>query len=100
MALCLAATIRPPYTIVKEYRLTFNPISICFAVLALEKEREKETKDSKRHTMSHPVDYIPDLDSPHQSRSPLKKDKKERVSFVVHFMDSLTASIIKYKIIY
>jgi hypothetical protein len=33
--------------------------------------------------MSHPVDYIPDLDSPHQSRSPLKKDKKERVSYLI-----------------
>jgi len=58
---------------------------ICFAVLALEKE--KETKDSKRHTMSHPVDYIPDLDSPHQSRSPLKKDKKERVSCFLNILN-------------
>lgn len=31
--------------------------------------------------MSHPPDHIPELDSPRQSRSPIKKDKKERVSF-------------------
>lgn len=30
--------------------------------------------------MSHPPDHIPELDSPRQSRSPLKKDKKEQVS--------------------
>lgn len=48
------------------------------AALALEKEREKDA--SKRHTMSHPPDHIPELDSPRQSRSPLKKDKKEQVS--------------------
>ncbi|XP_037917599.1 protein 4.1 homolog isoform X3 [Hermetia illucens] len=44
--------------------------------LALEKDREKDA--NKRHTMSHPPDHIPDLDSPRQSRSPLKKDKKEK----------------------
>lgn len=30
--------------------------------------------------MSHPPDHIPELDSPRQSRSPIKKDKKDRVS--------------------
>lgn len=54
-----------------------NTFSIRTA-LALEKEREKDA--SKRHTMSHPPDHIPELDSPRQSRSPLKKDKKEQVS--------------------
>lgn len=44
--------------------------------LALER---KDKNDSKRHTMSHPPDHIPELDSP-RSRSPLKKDKKEQVS--------------------
>ncbi|XP_063696113.1 protein 4.1 homolog isoform X2 [Culicoides brevitarsis] len=45
-------------------------------VLALKKKEEDE---NKRHTMSHPPDHIPDLDSPkHDSRSPIKKDKKER----------------------
>lgn len=29
--------------------------------------------------MSHPPDHIPELDSPRQSRSPLKKGKKEQV---------------------
>ncbi|XP_053690262.1 protein 4.1 homolog [Sabethes cyaneus] len=34
---------------------------------------------NKRHTMSHPPDHIPDLESPTRgSRSPIKKDKKER----------------------
>uniref|UniRef100_W4VRQ9 Putative coracle n=1 Tax=Corethrella appendiculata TaxID=1370023 RepID=W4VRQ9_9DIPT len=51
--------------------------------LALQKEKEAEknvNKDAnKRHTMSHPPDHIPDLDSPTRgSRSPIKKDKKER----------------------
>ncbi|XP_050095711.1 protein 4.1 homolog isoform X4 [Anopheles aquasalis] len=48
-----------------------------------EKERaaaKDPSKDgNKRHTMSHPPDHIPDLDSPTRgSRSPIKKDKKER----------------------
>lgn len=43
------------------------------------KDDQKE-KENKRHTMSHPPDHIPELDSPRQSRSPIKKDKKERVS--------------------
>lgn len=47
---------------------------------ALANDKEKD-KENKRHTMSHPPDHIPDLDSPRQSRSPLKKDKKEKVSF-------------------
>lgn len=46
--------------------------------MALEKEKEKGA--NKRHTLSNPPDHIPDLDSPRQSRSPLKKDKKEKVS--------------------
>ncbi|XP_052862354.1 protein 4.1 homolog [Anopheles cruzii] len=50
-----------------------------------EKERaaaKDPNKDggNKRHTMSHPPDHIPDLDSPTRgSRSPIKKDKKERL---------------------
>lgn len=47
------------------------------ALALAEKEREKDAQ--KRHTMGHPPDHIPDLDSP-RSRSPLKKDKKEKVS--------------------
>jgi hypothetical protein len=54
---------------------------ISFPALAL-KENEKD-KENKRHTMSYPPDHIPDLDSPHKSRSPIKKDKKERVSFLI-----------------
>lgn len=49
--------------------------------LALEKEKDKDA--NKRHTMSHPPDHIPDLDSPRQSRSPIKKDKKDKVSVVI-----------------
>lgn len=49
-----------------------------FVALALEKEKEKNA--NKRHTLSNPPEHIPDLDSPRQSRSPLKKDKKEKVS--------------------
>ncbi|XP_055591596.1 protein 4.1 homolog isoform X3 [Uranotaenia lowii] len=51
-----------------------------------QQEREKaaqkdQNKDAnKRHTMSHPPDHIPDLESPTRgSRSPIKKDKKERL---------------------
>lgn len=48
-----------------------------------EKERtafKDPNKDgNKRHTMSHPPDHIPDLESPTRgSRSPIKKEKKER----------------------
>lgn len=46
-----------------------------------QKEKEKQEKENKRHTMSHPPDHIPELDPSHQSRSPIKKDKKDRVSF-------------------
>ncbi|XP_055919948.1 protein 4.1 homolog isoform X2 [Eupeodes corollae] len=45
------------------------------ALALAEKEREKDAQ--KRHTMGHPPDHIPDLDPP-RSRSPLKKDKKEK----------------------
>ncbi|XP_040171610.1 protein 4.1 homolog isoform X2 [Anopheles arabiensis] len=53
------------------------------ALAQQEKERaaaKDAGKDAnKRHTMSHPPDHIPDLDSPTRgSRSPIKKDKKER----------------------
>lgn len=51
-----------------------------FFNLALALEKEKDRDAAKRHTMSHPPDHIPELDSPRQSRSPLKKDKKEQVS--------------------
>lgn len=49
------------------------------------KDDQKE-KENKRHTMSHPPDHIPELDSPRQSRSPIKKDKKERVSRISIFI--------------
>lgn len=52
----------------------------CCVVSALALEKEKEKGANKRHTLSNPPDHIPDLDSPRQSRSPLKKDKKEKVS--------------------
>ncbi|XP_058983612.1 protein 4.1 homolog isoform X6 [Musca domestica] len=39
---------------------------------------EKEKDAQKRHTMGHPPEHIPDLDSP-RSRSPLKKDKKDKL---------------------
>lgn len=51
-----------------------------FSGLALEKEKDKDS--AKRHTMSHPPDHIPELDSPRQSRSPLKKGKKEQVNWI------------------
>ncbi|XP_073811223.1 erythrocyte membrane protein band 4.1 like coracle isoform X4 [Musca autumnalis] len=40
---------------------------------------EKEKDAQKRHTMGHPPEHIPDLDSP-RSRSPLKKDKKDKAA--------------------
>lgn len=55
-------------------------INHIFHITALaDKERDKDA--NKRHTMSHPPDHIPELDSPRQGRSPLKKDKKEKVNF-------------------
>lgn len=56
---------------------------ICHSGLALEKEKDRDA--AKRHTMSHPPDHIPELDSPRQSRSPLKKGKKEQVRKVHRF---------------
>jgi hypothetical protein len=52
--------------------------------LALKDDQKDKEKENKRHTMSHPPDHIPELDSPRQSRSPIKKDKKERVSTFCH----------------
>ncbi|KAL7023872.1 hypothetical protein ACKWTF_012822 [Chironomus riparius] len=45
---------------------------------ALALKEDPKEKENKRHTMSHPPDHIPELDSPRQSRSPIKKEKKER----------------------
>ena len=39
---------------------------------------EKEKDAQKRHTMGHPPEHIPDLDN-NRGRSPIKKDKKEKV---------------------
>ena len=50
------------------------------------KDPQKE-KENKRHTMSHPPDHIPELDSPRQSRSPIKKEKKDRVSSSYFLLD-------------
>lgn len=52
-----------------------NILILCKALALAEKEKDSQ----KRHTMGHPPDHIPDLDSP-RSRSPLKKDKKDKVS--------------------
>lgn len=41
---------------------------------------DPKKEDNKRHTMSHPPDHIPDLDSPKEPRSPIKKETKDRVS--------------------
>jgi erythrocyte membrane protein band 4.1 len=47
--------------------------------LALKDANDKDKEENKRHTMSYPPDHIPNLESPQrQSRSPIKKDKKER----------------------
>ncbi|XP_061391417.1 protein 4.1 homolog isoform X2 [Musca vetustissima] len=40
---------------------------------------EKEKDAQKRHTMGHPPEHIPDVDPP-RSRSPLKKDKKDKAA--------------------
>lgn len=58
---------------ISNNKFIYSPLA-----LALEKEKDKDA--NKRHTMSHPPDHIPDLDSPRQSRSPIKKEKKEKVS--------------------
>lgn len=52
------------------------------ALALAEKDKQAPKDANKRHTMSHPPDHIPELDSPRQSRSPIKKDKKERVSII------------------
>lgn len=54
-------------------------INCYFYLVGLALDRFNDKDGSKRHTMSHPPDHIPELDSPRQSRSPLKKDKKEQV---------------------
>lgn len=51
-----------------------------FPGIALKEEQNKEA--NKRHTLSNPPEHIPELDSPRQSRSPLKNDKKEKVKRV------------------
>lgn len=56
--------------------------SCLYLALAL---AEKEKDSQKRHTMGHPPEHIPDLDSP-RSRSPLKKDKKDKVSLALRIV--------------
>ncbi|XP_055383447.1 protein 4.1 homolog isoform X4 [Condylostylus longicornis] len=46
--------------------------------LALQEQEKEREAAKKRHTMNNPPEHIPDLDSP-RSRSPLKKDKKEKL---------------------
>ena len=55
-------------------------INLATYYIALALKDDPKDKENKRHTMSHPPDHIPELDSPRQSRSPIKKDKKDRVS--------------------
>lgn len=43
------------------------------------KEEQDREAANKRNTLSHTPDRKPELDSPRQSRSPLKNDKKEKV---------------------
>lgn len=55
-------------------------VFVSLIVIALAYEKDQANKDAnKRHTMSHPPDHIPELDSPRQSRSPIKKEKKDKV---------------------
>lgn len=41
--------------------------------------KEEQDREAKRNTLSHTPDRKPEADSPRQSRSPLKNDKKEKV---------------------
>lgn len=54
-----------------------NLISDSIAGIALKEEQDRE--EAKRNTLSHTPDRKPEADSPRQSRSPLKNDKKEKV---------------------
>lgn len=47
--------------------------------IALKEEQDREAAN-KRNTLSHTPERKPESDSPRQSRSPLKNDKKEKVS--------------------
>lgn len=60
----------------------FQNLNVFLALALAEKEKDAQ----KRHTMGHPPEHIPDLDSP-RSRSPLKKDKKEKVILVTECLD-------------
>lgn len=42
-------------------------------------KEEQDREEAKRNTLSHTPDRKPEADSPRQSRSPLKNDKKEKV---------------------
>lgn len=52
---------------------------------------------NKRHTMSHPPDHIPDIDSqtPATVKSPKEIKEKEKVSFFL-YKDLLTSSFTIY----
>lgn len=41
--------------------------------------KEEQDREAKRNTLSHTPERKPESDSPRQSRSPLKNDKKEKV---------------------
>lgn len=57
---------------------SFIVVFLC-AGIALKEEQEREAAN-KRNTLSHTPERKPESDSPRQSRSPLKNDKKEKVS--------------------
>jgi hypothetical protein len=62
---------------------------LCFAALGGTQPEDDYNEANKRHTMSHPPEHIPDIDSqsPAKVKSPKeKKEKKEKVSCVSCFV--------------
>lgn len=58
-------------------------IKLLLAALSGLRPEDEYNEANKRHTMSHPPDHIPDVDSqsPAKVKSPKEKKEKEKVCF-------------------
>lgn len=66
------------------------------------KEEQEREAANKRNTLSHTPERKTDGDSPRQSRSPLKNDKKEKVSERIwwkYFVSFQTDLLVDYIVI-
>lgn len=60
-----------------------DKIFIPFSALGGMRPEDEYNETNKRHTMPHPPDHIPDLDTTPTHRPPKEKKEKDKVYFTV-----------------